>query len=94
MEGGVFWLNGLSRVLVKTEFYKEVHRQAQEKLQKPVASLVKQRIFALLTKCTFLVCLFVCFPHTKQFSVTSARYPIYQFNFDSINMNLVSYSIN
>ena len=60
MEGGVFWLNGLSRVLVKTEFYKEVHRQAQEKLQKPVASLVKQRIFVLLTKCTFwFVCLFV-----------------------------------
>lgn len=43
--GWGFWLNGLSRILAKTGFCEELHRWAQEKVQEPSQSLVKQRIF-------------------------------------------------
>lgn len=42
---GWFRLHWLNRVLSKTGFYKEGHRWAEEKIQEPDSSLVKQRIF-------------------------------------------------
>lgn len=45
IEGEEFRLNWLSRILAETGLYKEVHRWAQEKVQEPDWSLVKERSF-------------------------------------------------
>ena len=72
MEGGVFWLNGLSRVLVKTEFYKEVHRQAQEKLQKLLQVWSSKES---LPKVRLLVCFLVLFTFKESYTRLTVLLP-------------------